>query len=98
MDDRDARIADEFAAGAEVPDIAARYAVPTAYVDRVIEEAVHRKPQGRDWSLKPLGNRVLYSVLIALAVNVASSSWHGWIVGAALLLISSAIVAAGRNR
>jgi asparagine N-glycosylation enzyme membrane subunit Stt3 len=54
--------------------------------------------RGRDWSLNPAGNRVLYSVLVALVVNVATGTWYGWIVGAVLLLITSAIVTAGRNR
>jgi hypothetical protein len=34
----DQRMVEEFVAGADVPDIAARYAVPEAYVDRLVEE------------------------------------------------------------
>lgn len=97
MTDRDARIAAEYAAGTEVPDIAARYAVPEAYVDRVIEEAVMTKSPGRDWGMNPLGNRIMYSVVIALFINVATSSALGWIVGVVLLALMSAIVAGKRR-
>ncbi|WP_106316838.1 hypothetical protein [Actinoplanes italicus] len=97
--DRDEQMVSEFIAGREVPEIAARYGVAEAYVDRVIEQA-SLKParRSRDWSLNPLGNRLLYSVLIALVVNLATDTWFGWVVGAALLMLTSAIVTAGRNR
>ena len=41
----DQRMVEEFMAGTDVPTIAARYAVPEEYVDRVIEQASYTKPK-----------------------------------------------------
>jgi hypothetical protein len=66
----DQRMVEEFLAGADVADIAARYAVPEAYVDRVIEETHLDKPR-RSWSLTLRGNRIV----LALAV-----AWIAWLL------------------
>jgi hypothetical protein len=42
---------EEFIAGRDVPEIAERYDVPEAYVDRVIEDAQAAKPKRWDFSL-----------------------------------------------
>lgn len=65
----DQRMVEEFIGGREVPDIAARYNVPEAYVDRVIEQTNLSKPPKRSWSLALKGNR------IALAVVIAWAAW-----------------------
>lgn len=66
----DARIAAEFAAGANVADICARYNVTEAYVDRVVMDATVARPQPKT-GLASTGNRVALAVLIA---------WISWIV------------------
>lgn len=54
---------EEFIAGQEVPEIAERYNVPKAYVDRVIEDAQAARPKRRDFSLNRWPNRLVYSNL-----------------------------------
>lgn len=97
--DADQRMVEEFIAGAEVPDIAARYAVPEAYVDRIIEQTTLSKPKRFDWSLNPVGNRIMYSVAAALAINLMTGwSAIGWVIGVVLFVLISAIVSTGRQR
>jgi hypothetical protein len=98
---RDEQMISEFVGGTPVPQIAARYGVAEDYVDRVIEEATAttEKPKRRrwDWSLNPLGNRILYSVLAALFINVVTGTALGWVVGVVLLILTSAIVGVARR-
>lgn len=95
----DQRMVEEFVAGAEVPDIAARYAVPEAYVDRVVEDA--SRPQRRrrwDWSWRNLGNRIVYSLAAGTVVNwVAHAYVLGCVVTVVLFVLTSAIVYAKRD-
>lgn len=94
----DERIVGEFVAGDEVPAIAARYNVTEAYVDRVVEETSLTKPKKRDWSWNNWGNRLLYSVLAAMAMSyLIGSPAIGWTLGVALFALTTAIVA-GRKR
>ena len=65
----DQRMVEEFMAGADVAAIAARYAVPEEYVDRVIEETHLNKRPKRSWSLALAGNR------FALAFAIAWAAW-----------------------
>lgn len=93
-----ARIVNEFVGGTDVPDIAARYAVPEAYVDRVIEETSLAKPKRRDWSWNNWGNRLAYSILAGLAVNVVTGIYAlGTTVTIILFVVTTAIVAARRS-
>lgn len=97
---RDEQMISEFVGGTPVPQIAARYGVAEDYVDRVIEEAAATpdRPKRRwDWSLNPLGNRILYSVLAALFINVVTGTALGWVVGVVLLILTSAIVGVARR-
>ncbi len=86
---------EEFIAGAEVPDIAARYAVPEAYVDRIIEETRLDKPRRRwNWSLSNWGNRLVACLLAGGAINLATGTQTlGTIAAVVLFLLTSAIVA-----
>lgn len=100
MADIDGRIVNEFLAGHEVADIAARYAVPEAYVDRVIEETSLTKRQRRfDWSLRPWGNRLFYSLIAGTAVNLSLHTYAlGTVIFVVLFVLTSAIIEAGRRR
>jgi hypothetical protein len=94
----DQRMVEEFVAGADVPDIAARYAVPEAYVDRLVEEASYTKPKRRDWSVNNWGNRLAYSVLAGMVVNLATGIYAlGTTVAVVLFVLTTAIVAARRS-
>lgn len=98
--DVDQRMVEEFAAGTDVPTIAARYAVPEAYVDRVIEDAQGSKPsRWQIWSLNSWGNRLLYSFLAGLVVQMATgiSALSRTVVVVVFVLIT-AIVIVGRRR
>lgn len=100
MTDINARIVDEFVAGRDVPDIAARYGVPEQYVDRIIEETSLSKPakRQRDWSWNNWGNRIAYSVLAALALSLLlGSPAIGWALGLLLFIVTSAIVSVRRQ-
>lgn len=97
MTDIDGRIVGEFVAGADVPDIAQRYAVPEAYVDRVIEETSLTKRK-HGWSFNSLGNRVVYSVLAGLVVNLATGIYLlGTVITVVLFVLTSAIVGIRRR-
>lgn len=87
----------EFIEGREVPEIAARYGVAEAYVDRVIEQTDLRSKRRWDWSLNNWGNRLLYCVLLALAISAATTSTIGWVTGAVVFVLASAIVSARRS-
>lgn len=77
MQDQDARIAAEYADGREAPEIAARYDVPEAYVERVIEEAVVARPERRR-GLDSTGNRAALALLIG---------WLVWLPTRSLVLL-----------
>lgn len=99
MTEIDGRIVSEFAAGGEVPDIAERYAVPEAYVDRVVEEASYAKPKRRfDWSLNPWGNRLFYSLAAGTVANLALHTYAlGTVIAVVLFVLTTAIVMVGRR-
>lgn len=89
----DQRMVEEFMAGTDVPTIAARYAVPEEYVDRVIEQASYAKPKRWDFSWNRWPNRLSYSLLAALAINAITHTGLGWIIGIVLFVLTSAITA-----
>jgi hypothetical protein len=97
--DIDGRIVNEFVSGAEVPDIAARYAVPEAYVDRVIEETdLSAKPK-RSWTLQHWSNRLAASLLAGLVVYWGTASNAlATIVAVMLFVLTTAIVTVARRR
>lgn len=92
----DQRMVEEFMAGTDVPTIAARYAVPEEYVDRVIEQASYAKPKRWDWSLDRWPNRLSYSLLAALMINAITHTGLGWVIGIVLFVLTSAIIGARR--
>lgn len=97
MTEIDARIVNEFVAGNDVPDIAARYAVPEAYVDRVIEETSLTKPK-RDWSLNNWGPRLLYCLLAGTVINLTTGIYAlGTAITVVLFVLVTAVVAARRH-
>jgi hypothetical protein len=94
----DGRIVDEFMAGTDVPEIAARYAVPEAYVDRVLEDASSAKRKRWDGSLNNWGNRLAYSVIAGLIINLATGLYAvGTVIAVLLFVITTAIVTAVRR-
>jgi hypothetical protein len=94
----DQRMVEEFVAGADVPDIAARYAVPEAYVDRLVEEASYTTPKRRDWSINNWGNRLVYSLLAGMVVNLSTGIYAlGTTIAVVLFVLTSAIVATRRR-
>lgn len=100
--DRDARIRAEYASGREVPDIAARYDVPVAYVDRVIEDAVTPPPQPAvsRWSLSNQGNRVFLALLIGWLAWMATGRITVWTLVVIALIayaVTSAVVSLRRR-
>lgn len=91
-------MAAEFADGRDVPEIAARYDVPEAYVDRIIEQATLRKPKRWSWSWNSWGNRLLYSVLAGLVVNLVTGIYAlGTVTAVVLFVLTSAVVAVRRR-
>ncbi|WP_145830908.1 hypothetical protein [Actinoplanes teichomyceticus] len=86
MSDRDAQMASEYAAGREIPEIAARYDVPVAYVKRVIEEAAAAplQPVRSRWSLGYQGNRALLALVLG---------WLAWRASGALTVWTFVLVA-----
>jgi hypothetical protein len=96
--EQDQRIAAEFADGREMDDIAARYNVPVAYVERVIEDATMAGPEPRQSMLQNQWIRAL------AAAGIALLSWLIWPVpGTPLLIFVAAyvllttIIVAGRR-
>ena len=55
----------------------------------------------RSWGIGPLVNRVAYSALIAVAINLlidaSLGSLYGWYVGGAFFLLATVIVAIRRR-
>lgn len=98
MADRDERIVEEFVAGAEVPTIAARYAVPEEYVDRLVEETSFTAKPKRSWSMNNWGNRLFYSVAAGFFVNVTTHLYAlGAIITVVLFILTTAIITAARR-
>lgn len=97
--DIDERIVNEFAAGREVPEIAARYNVPEAYVDRVIEEIHADKPAKRwTWSWTNWGNRIVYCLLAGAVVNWTTGVYAlGTVIAVVLFVLVTAILAVRRS-
>lgn len=88
---------EEFVAGADVPDIAARYAVPEAYVDRLVEDATSAPAKRWDWSLERWGNRLAYSILAGFAVNLTTgTNAFGTVIAVVLFVLTTAIVVSRR--
>lgn len=94
--DKDALIATEYAEGVEVKDIAARYAVTEAYVERVVEVATTARP-ARRLGLGSVGNRVLIAVAAAwLTWFALGSIVVGLVVGSVAFAVVS-VVSRGRS-
>jgi hypothetical protein len=94
----DQRMVEEFVAGTDVPTIAARYAVPEEYVDRVVEEATYTKPKRWDWSLNRWGNRAAYSIAAGFVVNLATGVYAlGTVVAVVLFVLTTAVVVTRRS-
>jgi hypothetical protein len=95
----DRRMVEEFMAGADVPTIAARYAVPEEYVDRVIEQTHLDKPAKRwSWSWTNWGNRLVYCLLAGAVINWTTGIYAlGTVIAVVLFVLTSAIVAARRD-
>jgi hypothetical protein len=96
----DQRMVEDWNAGLEIPDIAARYAVPPAYVDRVLDDAraaAGKKPK-RDWSWNQWPNRAGYSFLTGFAVNLLlGTTALGTFVMVLLFVGTTAIVSMRRR-
>jgi hypothetical protein len=92
------RMVEEFVAGRGIPDIAARYNVTEAYVDRIIEETRLDKPAKRwSWSLENWGNRLVYSIIAGTVVNLATGIYAlGTVIAVVLFVLTTAIVTARR--
>jgi hypothetical protein len=75
----------EFTEGRPVPEIAARYGVTEAYVDRVIEQTSLAKPKGT-WSLDHWVNRLVVSLIVG---------WLAWMAtgknGPAVLVFAAVV-------
>lgn len=97
----DAQIARELAAGAEVPQVAARYNVPEPYVVRIREDASRPWWRRHRWGIGPLVNRLAYTAVLAVGINaliaVGPLALYGWYVGAFFFLATTAIVAIRRR-
>lgn len=99
MTEMNARIVNEFVAGKQVPEIAARYDLPEEYVDRVIEQTDLSKPEKRKWdhSWSNWGNRIAYSALAAIVISLLiGSAAIGWTLGVVLFVVTSAIASIRR--
>lgn len=98
--DRDARIRDEYAGGREIPEIAARYAVDPAYVERVIEDATLARPARSRWSPVNQGNRIFFSVLVGWLAWFATGRITGWtfVVVAVVVYVVTSIAIGVRRR
>lgn len=95
------RMVEEWNLGLEVPEIAERYAVTPAYVDRVLDDAraAATKKRGWNWSWSSLGNRIVYSLLAGVAINLTTGIYaFGTAVAICLFAVSSVIVWAVRSR
>ncbi|GIF08658.1 hypothetical protein Asi03nite_61960 [Actinoplanes siamensis] len=77
-------MASEYAAGREIPEIAARYDVREEYVQRVIEDATAPQPVTSRWSLSNQGNRILIAVLLG---------WIAWLISGRLTIWTLVVVA-----
>jgi hypothetical protein len=101
MPDMDAQIARELAAGAEVPQVAARYNVPEPYVVRIQEGAAKPWWKRRSWGIGPLVNRIVYTAVLAVGINlliaVGPGALYGWYVGGFFFLVTTVIVAIRRR-
>ena len=96
--ERDQHIAEEFATGTDIPEIAARYGLSEAYVDRIIEQATLTKPY-REKGLANWGNRLVLSLAVGWLAWLATFRLNYWViplVGVGFFAIVSAIV--GRRR
>jgi hypothetical protein len=95
----DQRMVEEFIAGREVPDIAARYNVTEAYVDRVVEETHLDKPAKRwNWSWTNWGNRIVYCLLAGAIINWSTGLYAlGTTVAVVLFVLTTAILSVRRR-
>jgi hypothetical protein len=70
-------------------------------VQRILEERAARGRKRHDWGISPLGNRILYSVLIAVALNwftfSGAGGLMGWWLGGIFFLATTVIVAIRRR-
>lgn len=101
MTETEARIVNEFVAGADVPTIAARYAVSEDYVDELIDHTHVDKPikvkRKHDWSWNNWGNRLVYCIAAGFVTNLATGiPALGVLVAVVLFVLTSAIVAVRR--
>lgn len=102
MTETEARIVNEFIGGADVPTIAARYAVSEDYVDELIDHTHVDKPikvrRRFDWSFNPWGNRLFYSLVAGTVVNLALHTYAlGCVIAVVLFVLTTAIVTAARR-
>lgn len=102
MTETDARIVNEFVAGSDVPTIAAHHAVSEEYVDHLIDQTHLDKKivvkAKRDWSLNQWANRLMYSILAGIVINLTTGIYVlGTVVAVVLFVLTTAIVTARRR-
>jgi hypothetical protein len=103
MTETEARMINEFVAGADVPTIAARYSVSEDYVDHLVDQTHLDKPikvrRRFTWSINVLGNRAAYSFFVAILINIAfRNEAFSLAVGLIVFLILTAIVSVVRRQ
>ena len=103
MTETEARMINEFVAGDDVPTIAARYSVSEEYVDHLVDQTHLDKPikvrRPFDWSWNPWGNRLAYSLVAGLVVNVSTGIYAlGTVVAVMLFVLTTVIVTVSRRR
>ena len=97
----DQRMVEDWNAGLEIPDIAARHDVPSAYVDRVLDDARAAAAKARRWdfSWNRWPTRLVYSIAAGAVVNFAFGATElGTAVALSVFAVSSTVMWAIRYR
>src|SRR5690349_17156469 len=94
---RDERIAAEYAAGREVDDICGRWGVTPAYVERVVEDATVARPKPKI-GLRSRGNRIVLAVAVGLAFFWLTHSSALFVLFAVTtLVVTTLLIRRGRS-